>query len=58
MCFVNKMDCTGANFFRTVEIIESRLEATPAVVQLPIGSEADFKGVVDLVKMKAIRGTP
>ena len=54
MCFVNKMDRTGANFFRTVEMIESRLEATPAVVQLPIGSEADFKGVVDLVKMKAI----
>ena len=54
MCFVNKMDRTGANFFRTVEMIETRLEATPAVVQLPIGSEADFKGVVDLVKMKAI----
>ena len=54
MCFVNKMDRTGANFFRTVEMIESRLESTPAVVQLPIGSESDFKGVVDLVKMKAI----
>jgi elongation factor G len=54
MCFVNKMDRTGANFFRTVEMIESRLEATPAVIQLPIGSEADFKGVIDLVKMKAI----
>ena len=54
MCFVNKMDRTGANFYRTVEMIESRLEATPAVVQLPIGSEGDFAGVVDLVKMKAI----
>ena len=54
MCFVNKMDRTGANFFRTVEMIESRLEATPAVIQLPIGSEGEFKGVVDLVKMKAI----
>ena len=54
MCFVNKMDRTGANFFRTVEMIESRLEATPAVIQLPIGSEGGFKGVVDLVKMKAI----
>ncbi len=54
MCFINKMDRTGANFFRTVEMIESRLESTPAVIQLPIGSEADFKGVVDLVKMKAI----
>ena len=54
MCFVNKMDRTGANFFRTVEMIESRLESTPAVVQLPVGSEGNFKGVVDLVKMKAI----
>ncbi len=54
MCFVNKMDRTGANFFRTVEMIESRLEATPAVVQLPIGSEGAFAGVVDLLKMKAL----
>jgi elongation factor G len=54
MCFVNKMDRTGANFFRTVEMIESRLEATPAVIQLPIGSEGNFRGVVDLVTMKAL----
>ena len=54
MCFVNKMDRTGANFFRTVEMIEDRLEAKPAVIQLPIGSEGKFAGVVDLVKMKAI----
>ena len=54
MCFVNKMDRTGANFFRTVEMIENRLEATPAVVQLPIGSEGGFAGVIDLVKMKAL----
>ena len=54
MCFVNKMDRTGANFFRTVEMIESRLEATPAVVQLPVGAEGNFRGVIDLVKMKAI----
>jgi elongation factor G len=54
MCFVNKMDRTGANFFRTVEMIESRLEATPAVIQLPLGGEAKFRGVIDLVKMKAI----
>jgi len=54
MCFVNKMDRTGANFFRTVEMIESRLESTPAVIQLPIGSEAKFLGVIDLVKMKSI----
>src|SRR5688572_20332044 len=54
MCFVNKMDRTGANFFRTVEMIESRLEATPAVIQLPVGSEGGFAGVIDLVKMKAL----
>jgi elongation factor G len=54
MCFINKMDRTGANFFRTVEMIESRLEATPAVTQLPLGAEAKFRGVIDLVKMKAI----
>ncbi len=54
MCFVNKMDRTGANFFRTVEMIESRLEATPAVIQLPLGTEAKFRGVIDLIKMKAI----
>ena len=54
MCFVNKMDRTGANFFRTVEMIESRLDASPAVVQLPVGAEGNFRGVIDLVKMKAI----
>ncbi len=54
MCFVNKMDRTGANFYRTVEMIEDRLQSTPAVVQLPIGSEAAFAGVIDLVKMKQI----
>jgi elongation factor G len=54
MCFVNKMDRTGANFFRTVEMIEGRLEATPAVIQLPIGSEGNFAGVIDLVSMKAL----
>jgi len=54
MCFVNKMDRTGANFFRTVEMIESRLESTPAVIQLPVGSEGDFAGVIDLLKMKAL----
>jgi len=54
ICFVNKMDRTGANFFRTVEMIESRLEATPVVLQLPLGTEADFVGVVDLVRMKAL----
>ena len=52
-CFVNKMDRTGADFFRTVEMIEGRLNARPVVIQLPIGSEADFHGVVDLVTMVA-----
>nr|MDQ3958678.1 elongation factor G [Actinomycetota bacterium] len=53
MCFVNKMDRTGADFFRCVEMIESRLNGTPVVIQLPIGKEADFHGVVDLVTMVA-----
>jgi elongation factor G len=53
MCFVNKMDRIGADFFRTVDMIRNRLEAVPAVAQLPIGVEADFRGVVDLLTMKA-----
>ena len=55
ICFVNKMDRTGANFFRCVDMIVERLGAKPLVLQLPIGVESDFVGVVDLVKMKAIR---
>ncbi len=54
ICFVNKMDRTGANFFRTVDMIVSRLHATPLVLQLPWGSEADFTGVIDLINMKAL----
>src|SRR6476469_4851227 len=54
MCFVNKLDRTGANFFRCVEMMIDRLNATPAVLQLPIGSEADFIGVVDLLNMRAL----
>jgi elongation factor G len=54
MCFVNKMDRTGANFFRCVDMMVSRLGATPVVTQLPVGVESDFAGVVDLLKMKAI----
>jgi elongation factor G len=54
MCFVNKMDRIGANFIRCVEMIRDRLDAVPAVIQLPIGAESDFKGVVDLVEMHAI----
>ncbi len=54
MCFVNKMDRIGANFYRCVDMIVDRLGATPLVQQLPIGSESEFVGVVDLIKMKAI----
>lgn len=54
MCFVNKMDRTGANFFRCVDMFIDRLGATPCVLQLPVGAESDFLGVVDLVKMKSI----
>ena len=54
MCFVNKMDRTGANFYRCVEMMVDRLGANPMVLQLPIGSESEFSGVIDLVKMKAI----
>ena len=54
MCFINKMDRVGADFDRTVAMIRDRLEATPAVVQLPIGAEGSFEGVIDLLKMKAL----
>ncbi|WP_137392501.1 elongation factor G [Rhodoligotrophos defluvii] len=54
MIFVNKMDKTGADFYKSVEMIKSRLGATPLVIQLPIGSENTFKGCVDLIKMQAI----
>ena len=57
ICFVNKMDRTGANFFRTVDMIRERLNATPLVLQLPWGLEADFVGVIDLVRMKGLRWT-
>ncbi|ACZ84082.1 elongation factor G [Streptosporangium roseum] len=54
ICFVNKMDRVGAEFHRCVDMMISRLNATPAVIQLPWGVEADFKGVIDLVKMKGL----
>ncbi|WP_254406802.1 GTP-binding protein, partial [Streptomyces sp. AC627_RSS907] len=54
ICFVNKLDRVGAEFHRCVDMIVDRLGATPLVMQLPIGAEADFKGVVDLVRMKAL----
>ena len=55
ICFVNKMDKMGADFYHTVETIVSRLGAKPLVMQLPIGAENDFVGVVDLVTMKALK---
>src|SRR5437867_4760087 len=55
ICFVNKMDRIGADFERTVSMIQERLHATPLVVQLPWGSEASFAGVIDLIEMKALR---
>ena len=53
ICFVNKMDRTGADFERTVDMIVDRLQATPLVLQLPWGTESDFQGVIDLVEMNA-----
>jgi elongation factor G len=57
MCYVNKLDRTGANFFRCVDMIVERLKAKPAVMTLPIGSEANFTGLIDLVRMKSISWT-
>jgi elongation factor G len=54
ICFVNKMDKLGADFYFTVKTIVDRLGATPLVIQLPIGSESDFSGVVDLIEMRAL----
>ncbi|MGA1454823.1 MAG: elongation factor G, partial [Ilumatobacteraceae bacterium] len=55
LCFINKMDRTGANFYRTVDMIKERLQSTPAVVMLPLGAEGGYAGIVDIVKMKAIQ---
>jgi elongation factor G len=54
ICFVNKMDRIGANFYRTVDMIIDRLGAVPLVIQLPIGTESEHIGLVDLLKMKAV----
>ena len=54
MCYVNKMDRSGANFFRCVDMIKKRLGSRPLPIQLPIGSEDNFKGMIDLVEMKAL----
>ncbi len=53
ICFVNKMDRTGADFYRCVQMMIDRLGAKPMVIQIPVGVESGFKGVVDIVKMKA-----
>jgi len=54
ICFVNKMDRTGADFYRCVEMIVGRLGAQPLVLQLPLGAESDYAGVIDLLSMKAV----
>ncbi|MBC8262805.1 MAG: elongation factor G [Anaerolineales bacterium] len=54
ICFVNKMDRVGADFWRTIEMIEERLDANPVALQVPIGAESSFSGVVDLINMQAI----
>ncbi|MBM3657377.1 MAG: elongation factor G [Actinobacteria bacterium] len=55
LCFINKMDRTGANFYRTVDMIKERLQSKPAVIQLPLGGEQEYRGIIDIVKMKAIQ---
>lgn len=55
ICFINKMDRIGSNFFRAVDMIRDRLKAKPIMLQLPIGAEDHFEGVVDLIKGKAIK---
>ena len=54
IAFVNKMDRAGADFLRVVGQIKDRLGATPVPIQLPIGAEDDFKGIIDLMRMKAL----
>jgi elongation factor G len=54
ICFINKMDRTGADFYRSVDTIIERLKAKPVAIQIPVGSEEKFKGIVDLVEMKAV----
>ena len=54
MCFINKMDRTGANFYRCVDMIKTQLDVIPLCLNLPIGEEGEFKGVIDIVENKAI----
>jgi elongation factor G len=53
ICFINKMDRIGANYLRTISMIESRLRAIPLIIQLPLGAEDTYKGIIDLVESKA-----
>ncbi len=53
MCYINKMDITGANFYRVVDMIKDRLKANAVPIQLPIGAEQDFRGIIDLMNMEA-----
>ena len=53
MCYVNKMDIMGANFYRVIDMIRDRLKAPAVPIQLPIGKESSFKGIIDLVRMRA-----
>ena len=55
ICFINKMDRIGANFFRSVQMIQDRLKAKPVCLQIPIGSEDKFEGVIDLIQGRAVR---
>ena len=55
ICFINKMDRIGANFFRSVDMIRDRLKAKPVCLQIPIGAEDKFEGVVDLINGRAVR---
>jgi elongation factor G len=54
ICFVNKLDRTGANFYNCVSMIKKNLDAVPLVIQLPIGSESDFVGIIDLIRMTSV----
>ncbi|QKX00907.1 elongation factor G [Wolbachia endosymbiont of Dipetalonema caudispina] len=54
ICFINKMDRIGANFYRCVDMVKNKLGTLPLVIQLPLGNEKDFKGIIDLISMKAI----
>ena len=54
MAYVNKMDITGADFYRVLQMMKDRLRTNPVPIQLPIGAESDFKGLIDLIDMKAL----